>query len=112
MSDEFFVGYLPMPRATARRMKRMAGAIVVLGAATATALAIATGRSIARRTSMDTSGVAGALESAPVPVLVAEDGHAFPLVAQGKHGAAPSIAGNEGRAVRLEGRRIVRDGRP
>jgi hypothetical protein len=109
--DEFFVGYLPMPPATTRRMRRVAATIVVLGAALATALAIATGPFDRAAYEYDHAREwRGSLHAAPVPVLVAEDGHAFPLVAQGKHGATPLIAADNGASVRLMGRRIVRDG--
>lgn len=111
MSDEFFVGYLKTPPETARRMRRAAAVIVLFGAVMATALAIATGPFDRAAYEWSTEREwRGALSAAPVPVLVAENGQAFPLVTQGKHGAAPAIAGNDRAAVRLAGRRIVRDG--
>jgi hypothetical protein len=110
VSAEFFVGYLPMPPATARRMKRMAAAIVLLGAAIATALAIATGPfDRAAYEYGKAEAFEGTLRSAPSPTLVAAD-RAYPLVAEGKHGAAPLVAGLEDRSVRLRGPRILRDG--
>jgi hypothetical protein len=121
MSDTFYVGYLETPPETARRMKRLAVALVVFAAAAATALAIATGpfdRATYEYTSERTWQ--GTLEAAPVPVLIAATRAAsgspfaaferFPLVAQGKHGADASIAGLDGAAVRLKGKRIVRQG--
>ena len=104
VSDEFFVGYLPMPRATARRMKRMAGAIVVLGASNChRRLRSRRAASIARRTSMDTSGSGGERSNPPRPRPGRRGRTRVPTGRARKHGAAPSIAGNEGRAVRLEG---------
>jgi len=60
----------------------------------------------------------GRLESAPVPVLVAKAETPpdspfgplvrYPLVAQGKHGAGPSVVGFDGVAVRFRGTRITR----
>jgi type 1 fimbria pilin len=110
VSDEFFVGYLPMPPATALRMKRMAAAIVVLGASTAAALAIATGPfDRATYEYGKTAAFEGTLRVAPTPTLVAAD-RTYPLVAEGKHGAAPLIAGLPDQSVRLSGTRILRDG--
>jgi hypothetical protein len=110
VSDEFFVGYSATPPETARRMRRVAVVIVLIAAAAATALAIATGPF--DRASYDYAHARewrGRLQAAPVPVLIAKD-RAYPLVAQGKHGATALVDGNEGAAVRLTGRRIVREG--
>jgi hypothetical protein len=121
MSDAFYVGYLAMPPATARRLKRTAGALVVLSAVVATALSIATGPFDRATYEYGTERTwEGKLEAAPVPVLIAatravagspfETPERFPLVAQGKHGADLMIAGLDGVAVRLRGRRILREG--
>lgn len=119
MSDEFFVGYLPMPRETARRMKRVAIVVVLLAVAAATALAIATGpfdrATFEYGTEREWQGI---LEAAPVPVLIARDAGAaspfgalvrYPLVAPGKHGAATLIAGLDGARVTLKAKRILRE---
>jgi hypothetical protein len=121
MSDEFFVGYLGAPPQTARRMKRVAVSLLVLAAAVATALAIATGPF--DRATFDYGTETewrGTIELSPLPVLIANkpgasDGpfstlERFPLVAQGKHGAEPSLAGLDGAAVRLKATRIARQG--
>jgi hypothetical protein len=121
MSDTFYVGYLATPPATARRLKRVAGAIVVLAAVVATALAIATGPFDRATYEYGTEHEwEGKLEATPVPVLIAtampvtgspfEALERFPLVAEGKHGAAATIAGLDGAAVRMKGRRIMREG--
>ena len=121
MSDEFFVGYLETPPQTARRMKRIAAGLVVLAAALATALALATGPFDASTYEYGTERAwKGTVEASPVPVLlVRKDGPAgspfgsierFPLVAQGKHGAGPMIEAFDGAAVHLKGTRIVRSG--
>jgi hypothetical protein len=120
MSDEFFVGYLPMPVATARRMRRLAWGLVVVAVVVAAALALATGPF--DRAAFDYAAASewtGTMELAPVPVLIARAGGPdspfgslvrYPLVAQGKHGADPLVAGFDGVAVKLRAKRIVRDG--
>ncbi len=121
MSDTFYVGYLAMPPATARRLKRVAGALVVLAAVVATALAIATGPfDRATYEYGKESTWRGKLEATPVPVLIAtttpvtgspfETVERFPLVAQGKHGADAMLAGLDGATLRLKGKRIMREG--
>jgi len=121
VSDEFYVGYLGAPPATARRMKRTAWALIVLAAASATALAIATGPFDRATFEYGTEREwRGTFEAAPVPVLIARKQPAsglpfaalerFPLVAQGKFGAGPSFAGWDGAAVRFKATRIVRQG--
>jgi hypothetical protein len=120
MSDAFYVGYLETPPATARRVKRIAVALVLLGAVLATALTIATGPFDRATYEFGTERTwQGKLEAAPVPVLIAatrstagspfETLERFPLVAQGKHGADALIAGLDGAAVRFKAKRIVRE---
>jgi hypothetical protein len=120
VSDDFFVGYLPMPDATARRMRRVAWGLVALAGAVATALALATGPF--DRATFEYATVSdwtGTLELAPVPVLISravDPGSPFgslaryPLVAQGKHGVDLLVAGFDGAPVKLRGKRIVREG--
>lgn len=121
MSDTFYVGYLEASPETARRMKRIAIALVVLAGVVATALAIATGPfDRATYEYANEREWRGRLEATPVPVLIAATYagagspfgaiERFPLVAQGKHGADALIVGFDGVAVRLKGRRIVRQG--
>ena len=118
MSEEFFVGYLPMPPATGRRMRKAAIGLVVLAIVTAIALAIATGP-FDRATFEYATETAwqGTIEAAPAPVLIAiqrDTGSAFattvryPLVAPGKHGAGGLIAPFAGAPVTLRGKRIQR----
>jgi len=119
VSDEFFVGYLPVPRETGRRMRSLAVGLVAIAACLAVAVAAATGPFDRATFEYGTEREwKGTLEAAPVPVLIAKAEAApgspfgklirYPLVAQGKHGAGPSIAGFEGVAVRLRGTRIAR----
>ena len=119
VSDEFFVGYLPMPRETGRRMRRAGIALVAIAACVAVALALATGPFDRATFEYGTEREwKGTLEATPVPVLISKAKAApgspfaalvrYPLVAQGKHGAGPSVAGFEGVSVRLRGTRIAR----
>lgn len=121
MSDAFYVGYLETPPSTARRLRRVAWAIVVLAAVVAIALAIATGPFDRASYEYATDSTwQGKLEATPVPVLIAtthpatdapfETLERVPLVAQGKHGVDAMIAGLDGAAVRLRGKRIMREG--
>jgi hypothetical protein len=121
VSDDFFVGYLPAPPAAARRMRRVAAALVATAGVVAVVLALATGpfdRALfeyGREREWK-----GTVEAAPVPVLIAQAEDAsgtpfraavrFPLVATGKHGAGPLVASFDGAAVRLRGTQIARAG--
>lgn len=121
MSDEFFVGYLPVPPETGRRMRGVIVGLVVFAAVVGSVLAIATGPFDRAKFEYGTEREwRGTLEATPVPVLIARaeaaPGSAFsplvryPIVAQGKHGAGPMVAEFAGAAVRLKGTRIVREG--
>lgn len=119
MSDEFFVGYLAMPPETGRRMRYLAIGLVAAAGCVAVVLGLATGPFDRAAFEYGTEREwKGTLEAAPVPVLVAKAEAApgspfgvlvrYPLVAQGKHGAGPSVAGFDGVAVRFRGKRITR----
>lgn len=120
MSDEFFVGYLPTPPVTARRMRRIALALVVLAAAVATVVALATGPFDPVSFEYATARAwQGTVEVHPVPVLITLNKNPgtpfgalvrYPLVAPGKHGAAALVEELDGVSVTLEGRRILREG--
>ena len=121
MSDAFYVGYLPPPPESARRMRRVGIVLVVLAGVVAVALAVATGPfDRAQFDYANERAWQGRLEAAPVPALITTEylssGSPFgvieryPLVAPGKHGADGLIAGFDGVTVRLKGKRIVRDG--
>lgn len=120
MSD-FFVGYLPTPGPVGRRMKRVAFVLVVALAVVAAVLAAATGPFDRALFEFDqVRDYRGTLEAHPAPTLVVVDREArspfgtrrrIPLVAPGKHGAAPIVEGFDGTAVTLRGKRIARGDR-
>jgi hypothetical protein len=120
MSD-FFVGYLPTPGPVGRRMKRVAWMLVGVLAVAAALLAAATGPFDRSLFEFDhVRDYRGTLEAHPVPMLIVVDREArspfgtlrrIPLVAPGKHGAAPIVEAFDGAAVTLRGKRIARGDR-
>lgn len=117
--EEFFVGYLPMPAALTRRLRRTL--LVVAGIIASVALAIA----LAQRgfaTSLFEFGeyrtFEGILLEKPYPLLLisrpgaADRGMLFStylLVDKFKHGADKTVRGLNGKRVRLEAQLIYRD---
>jgi hypothetical protein len=119
--DEFYVGYLPT--APARIGKRSRTAVVVLlgGALLAAIVLVAgqqrlTGGTFEYQVYRDFEGV---VTERPYPTLTVARSDAdesasmfrYLLVGEGKHGAGADVAGFDGRAVRLEGSLIYRDGK-
>jgi hypothetical protein len=118
---EFYVGYLPKcPPGIAARTRRAVGAIAAL--AWLTALAVLTVQAPLAPAAFE-FGIErrfrGTLRAEPVPLLAVERPAApagvaavshFLLVAPGKHGARPDVAGLEGRLVELAGSLIYREG--
>jgi hypothetical protein len=119
--SEFFVGYLPVPGGTGRRMRRVALALVAVLAVAAAVLVAATGPFDRSLFEFDkVRDYRGTIEAHPVPALVVLDRDAkspfgevrrFPLVARGKHGAASIVEAFDGTAVTLKGKRIARGDR-
>jgi hypothetical protein len=110
VSDEFYVGYAAMPRATARRMRWIAMGLVAAAALIAIALAAVTGPfDPATFDYASARAWQGRIEAAPIPVLVSDTGR-FPLVLPGKHGAAAAAAPFDGKPVALRAKRIDRLG--
>ena len=119
--SEFFVGYLPAPGPIGRRMRRVALLLVLGVAVFAALLAAATGpfdRSLFEFAKV--RDYRGTIEAHPVPALLVVDREArspfgdvrrLPLVAPGKHGAAPIVDAFDGAAVTLRGKRIARGDR-
>jgi hypothetical protein len=112
--DEFFVGYLPeQPPRTARRVRVAVLAIAALSLGLGILFVAAQQPYAAAHFDYgQESEFVGTIEEEP-PTLWTGDqsspaGHL--LVAPGKHGAARLVAGLEGRAVTLRGKRIWREG--
>lgn len=119
--DPFYVGYLTAPPGVARRMRRVAVALALSAIVAAALLAAATGPFAPSSFEFATEReYDGSVEEFPYPVLLVRVPQAaspfgeidrVPLVAPGKHGAAPLAAGLDGARVRLRGKRIFREGR-
>ncbi len=120
--DEFFVGYLPVPRGIARFARGVAGVALVGFAGLAAALASAQRPLGQGEFAWDTeTEFRGRLQTTPVPGLwiAAKDGGsstpftgAFsPLVAEGKRGPSARLLSGGDRDVALSGHRIERYGK-
>lgn len=112
---EFFVGYAgATPRGIVRRVRRVVLAIVI---GSIVAAAAAAGGFRAAGTGFWTptpQSHIGQLVEKPYPMLrVPVDGRVerVLLVAPGKHGAGPMVAGRDGEVVSVWGTLLVRDGR-
>lgn len=113
----FYVGYAPPPQAIRKRARRLAAALIGAGGALSAALAATTGPFGPGVFEYGIVGrFEGTIEAHPYPVLVVDDAAAesplrrlrrLPLVAPGKHGADPLVAGFDGRRVTLRGKRVV-----
>ncbi len=115
--DEFFIGWLALPR-TYRRLVRIAAVVSLLLAGLSAALLALPQRSPGDGVWNPTSQtLVGLAQAAPYPLLwlPADEAHpsgrAVLLVAEGKFGAARRIAQFAGRWVRVRGTLLVRDGR-
>ncbi len=116
---DFFVGYLDsIPPATAAATRRAAGVFIGLGMTVALAAAVLQAPFAPAVFEFGTVGTfEGTVAAIPYPtLLVNRPGAAasgtnvagYTLVATGKHGADPMVAGALGRPVRLEGKLIYR----
>ncbi len=121
-NDEFYIGYLPSPPpGVARRIRRAVGALLA-GAAALAALLAAAQRPFAPAVFEfgQPREFSGRLAAQPVPLLwllrpgrtgaVAKPLSGYLLVGPGKHGAEALVAGLAGRAVRLRGSLVYRQG--
>jgi hypothetical protein len=109
MSDEFYVGYLAKaPAGVGRFLRRRIVVAFVIAAALALVLVYAQ-QPFAPSTFEygNVKSFAGTLEERPYPTLLIGD-ERYLLVAAGKHGAAPLLAGHGGHVVTLRGMLIAR----
>ena len=121
LEDAFYVGYLPAPPVVVRRMRRLVVVLVSAAGLAAAVLGASTGPFSPSLFEFATEReYQGAIETSPYPILLVRgDGRAsplgeierIPLVAPGKHGADPLVAGSGAAPVHLRGKRIFREGR-
>lgn len=116
-SDDFFVGYLPVP-ARVRRFCLLSGTAVLLGLATCAGF-IASRQpdpgpgTWSYRDGLPPSEITGVYRAHPYPMLLVPHAGALRtilLVAEGKH-AGPMTGSLDGRNVRARGTLLERDGR-
>jgi hypothetical protein len=117
-NEEFYIGYLPrMPERTARAVKIAVAAALFVAAALAVLFWFGQ-HSFAPSffEFLDEREFAGTIRARPVPFLLVETARTenglpvfarYPLVGEGKHGAA--VGDFDGRRVKLRGKRIHRD---
>jgi hypothetical protein len=114
--DDFFVGYDPPMPASLARFTRRASVVAIVGATAAAALLATTGHRLLDGGTFAFGSpelVTGRVIEHPHPAVIEGDrrtGGITLVVAPGKHGAAPLVAGLGGREVRLAGTRIQRHG--
>ena len=111
--SEFYVGYLPQaPPGLARSVRRIVLGLVAASVLTALVLVFWQARFPASVFEFQQyRDFEGTLREHPYPNLaVAPAMPGYLLVAPGKHGATELVAGFDGRAVRLKGSLIYRDG--
>lgn len=119
--DEFYVGYEPQPpEGIARVLKRTVMALI--GIVVVAGLLLVLGQSRLSRSVFEYGTVRdfeGTMRERPVPSLIVARPHAsegsaaqsrYSLVLPGKHGAANSVQGFDGRRVKMRGSLIYRDG--
>jgi hypothetical protein len=112
-TQEFFVGYLPIPREHRRFLIRIAAAAVIL--VVAIALFVAGGQGDPGNGSWEAQRlitIEGVVYAQPIPLLRVSDGNGaittMFLVDQGKVGAEERIEGYHGKSVRISGHLLHR----
>lgn len=113
MNDEFYVGYSSQaPRRTALYVRRavLAAAVLVTGVAILLVFAQQPFASSSFEYGQNRT-FSGVIREHPFPAFQMDSGRMTLLVAPGKHGAGPLIAGRDGTHVDLMGQRIQRDGK-
>jgi len=114
--DDFYIGYeSTMPPRMARRVRGAALVLLLAAAAIPLLLLAVQGRFASGRFEFGTTRtIEGRLVEFPYPALDVSAAGAAPafywLVGPGKHGAAALVRGLDGRAVRVRGTLIERDG--
>jgi hypothetical protein len=111
-SDDFYVGYFGRAsRSTARYVKRVVFAIALLVVGVGVVLVFAQ-RPFANSSFEygQARTFSGVISDHPVPLAKLDSGRTALLVAPGKHGAAPLVAGWERMHADFSGSRIERDG--
>jgi hypothetical protein len=119
--EEFYVGYLPKaPAAIAGHTRKVV--ITIAAAAVAIAILLVLGQRRFAASFFDFGNARefeGVINEYPYPALITrKSGEAgtlpvftsYALVAEGKHGADPIVAGFDGKSVKLRGTLIQRDG--
>jgi hypothetical protein len=110
--DDFFIGWLPMPRSYERVLLPVV--LVLFGSALGTAATVAyfQGDPGPARWEDETSTFDGIVSARPYPMLRVSGGPTLLLVDEGKFGAAQRVEQvGDGRAVRVRGTLLHRDGR-
>lgn len=109
MTEDFYVGYLPKaPGSLGRWIARITAALVVTGLAVGALLIFGQAPFADSKFEYGTyREYSGVIEEWPYPILRTASS-SFLLVAPGKHGLAGSVAGLQGKTVRLRGSLIER----
>lgn len=114
--DEFFIGYASsVPPRTASNLQRWVAAMVAASLLAAAVLASSFRPAGTAIWSDEPQAIVGQLLEKPYPMLRVVDVNGrierYLLVATGKHGAQPNIAGRDGQIVSVWGTTLARDGR-
>jgi hypothetical protein len=111
-NDDFFIGWLPMPSRYIRFLRPLVVALLIAAGGTAAAVAYVQRDPGASRWEEKVSTFDGIVSARPYPMLQISDGQTLLLVDEGKFGAARRVEQlGEGRAVRVSGTLLHRDGR-
>ena len=110
-ANDFYVGYLPLPPAHARSLKRIIPAALFALAGIAVFVASLQRDPGPAEWRADVVTVRGTLHDRPYPLILTPDSRVVLLVEQGKHGASPRAQPMRGRAVVARGLELARDQR-
>lgn len=113
-ADEFYVGYLPVPRSQMATLRLIVPALVLIfGGAIALLASVQRdpGNAVWREEPEDFTGT---VLAEPVPMLVVREGgeaRVMLLVEEGKHGAGPRVEAWHGKGATIRGRVLTRERR-